>query len=142
MNREIKFRIWNKKKQTWIHGPGEEVSLFGEMILLGGFLKGIPVSKINDCVALQYTGIKDINGVEIYDGDLVELHTASNDHVVIGLRNHYGLYEVYWDRYYRLKQILPNWFFKPSCVDTATTFTIMKVVGNIYSNPELLINQK
>ena len=72
MNREIKFRIWNKKSQSWVHGPGQEVNLFGEMILLGGFMDKIPLVEIlQDCVVCQYTSLKDKEGSDIYDGDIL-----------------------------------------------------------------------
>jgi YopX protein len=71
--REIKFRIYNKKSMKWIHGPGHEVNLFGEVILMGYLLDKIPVAEINDCVALQYTGFKDKNGNEIYEGDFLSV---------------------------------------------------------------------
>ena len=86
----------------------------------------------------QYTGLNDINGKEVYDGDLVELHTAANDHAIGVKGNHCGLYEVYWDRCYKLKTIKPNWFFVPTFEGPAADYNIMKVVGNIFENKELL----
>jgi len=75
MNRPIKFRVYNTKQNKWIHGPGNEVNLFGETILLGGFMQNVPTAELNDCVALQYTGLTDINGKEIYEGDIVNYKT-------------------------------------------------------------------
>ena len=85
----------------------------------------------------QYLGRKDIDGQDIYDGDLVELHTAANDHAVAVKGYHYGLYQIYWDRKYKLKEIKPNWFFEVIDNDCAN-FNIMKVVGNVFENKELL----
>ena len=85
----------------------------------------------------QYLGRKDVDGQDIYDGDLVELHTAANDHAVGVKGYHCGLYEIYWDRKYKLKEIKPNWFFEVVDNDCAN-FNIMKVVGNVFENQELL----
>ena len=85
----------------------------------------------------QYLGRKDVDGQDIYDGDLVELHTAANDHAVAVKGYHYGLYQIYWDQKYKLKEIKPNWFFEVVDNDCAN-FNIMKVVGNVFENPELL----
>jgi len=52
--------------------------------------------------------------------------------------NHCGLYEIYWDRCYKLKTIKPNWFFVPTFEGPAADYNIMKVVGNIFENKQLL----
>ena len=85
----------------------------------------------------EYTGLKDIDGKEIYCGDIVELHTAANDKAKDVKDNHCGLYEIYWDRKYKLKEIKSNWFFKVIDNDCAN-FNIMKVVGNVFENSEPL----
>jgi uncharacterized phage protein (TIGR01671 family) len=86
----------------------------------------------------EYTGLKDKDGKEIYCGDIVELHTAANDKAKGIKDNHCGLYEIYWDRCYKLKTIKPNWFFIPNFESPAADYNIMKVVGNVFENQELL----
>ena len=123
MSRELKFRAWDEKYNCWDKSPitcypYEDFKKQGRTIQWS-------------------TGLKDIDNKDIYDGDLVELHTAANDHAVGVKENHYGLYQIYWDQKYKLKEIKPNWFLKVIDNDCAN-FNIMKVVGNVFENPELL----
>ena len=123
MSRELKFRAWDEKYNCWDKSPitcypYEDFKKQGRTIQWS-------------------TGLKDIDNKDIYDGDLVELHTAANDHAVGVKENHYGLYQIYWDQKYKLKEIKPNWFLKVIDNDCAN-FNIMKVVGNIFEHSELL----
>ena len=120
--REYKFRIYSFVSKSFIY--------FDIYDYPQGIAGGVSEPQ-------QYLGRKDVDGKDIYDGDLVELHTAANDHAVGVKGYHCGLYEIYWDRKYKLKEIKPNWFFEVKNGDCAN-FNIMKVVGNVFENPELL----
>lgn len=72
---------------------------------------------------MQYTGLKDKNGKEIYEGDIVQTHTKEFAKVVF--QN--GCFM--WDN-------------APLCYDEewefAKTEKWAEIIGNIYENPELL----
>jgi uncharacterized phage protein (TIGR01671 family) len=125
MSREFKFRIYSFISKSFIY--------FDIYDYPQGIAGGVSEPQ-------QYLGRKDVDGKDIYDGDLVELHTAANDHVVGVKENHYGLYQIYWDQKYKLKEIKPNWFLKviDNDYNDCGNFNIMKVVGNVFENQELL----
>ncbi|MED4447419.1 hypothetical protein CON34_05895 [Bacillus thuringiensis] len=112
--REIKFRAWDK-----------EFKQFSDMALN---YKIADINYYTDYEWMQYTGLKDKNGKEVYEGDILKekdivtkvvFHDFRwQEKLISSPRNHLK-------NYFPFRDTLP--------------FTAV-VIGNIYENPELLEN--
>lgn len=69
----------------------------------------------------QYTGLKDKNGKEIYEGDILK-----GTFYGFPIIEHDYVFSVYWDE--RHKSFMTDYFEPTEC----------EVIGNIYENPELI----
>jgi len=134
MNRIIKFRVWNKKTNNWVQGCGRHenpsldgVNLFGETILLGGFMNGVSIEDLDDCETLQFTGLKDKNGKEIFEGDILECD--------------YGEYRGLGKVIYTMQGFYIESRYGVLIQDTVPTMKYSNIIGNIFENPELLTTE-
>lgn len=123
MSREIKFRAWDGKAKKMMQ-PYLEITTNEENISQTTYDPDWAFWFTN---IMQYTGLKDKNGKEIYEGDIVKWKISPM----------YGKSKIsFYNAAFRLADYvsednaLNEQFCKKSC----------EVIGNIYENPELLNN--
>ena len=141
MNREIKFRIWDKKEKRF-HCPNNNaewlVSLDGEVFHhCGG-----PLNK-KDYALQQYTGLEDSNEKEIYEGDILEI-TQEPDfcHEPDKWYGFYGVVEFDYKSVGFRVQKYEDFGSSKKDGDSDDFYYLDRifrtVIGNIFENPELL----
>ena len=131
--REIKFRAWLKYEEKMIDVKAidwdEEGKIFSVNYPEGKFYNGYD----SDCIELmQYTGLKDKNGVEIYEGDIVNI-CGFSDIDVVEYDNLYVGYVL--KSYAKNGEVL---YVEPLSKYTSFNSPKLEVIGNIYENKELL----
>jgi uncharacterized phage protein (TIGR01671 family) len=134
MSREIKFRAWDNQENRFIDLNGFSIG-FNSMpypgLVYGVTEQGVLREKCSDELTIeQYTGLKDKNGVEIYEGDRLEgdndvqyIVTFDNGSFIGQVGGFFRGDKVTWERGYLLRD------FQLSSIT---------VIGNIHQNPELL----
>lgn len=135
--REIEFRAWlNDQKQM------VKVNCIMLKSKIVGIEKidGVYITKfLEDIELMQYTGLKDKNGVKIFEGDIV--NNGENENLIVLWSDYYqsfiinekiGVYaEQSDDRLYDCDDIEEYEPFEYKCGS-------YEVIGNFYENPELL----
>ena len=133
MNREIKFRVWDIVNKRILD--------YADIMTLPMWevFPGTPEQRAYE--VMQYTGLKDKNNNEIYEGDVLKQVKKSsregcgsssydkNNFEVVFKYGSFWLQRPYDDSVYI--RDFPN-------IDEFVGFECFEIVGNIYENPELL----
>lgn len=130
MNRPIKFRAWDKYNKSMIKPCLTEwIDFEGNCYFEPAKKYNTPNTEIyptDDYILMQFTGLHDKNGKEIYEGDLIRV---SADETFIGqveYRQEVCAFEIKrfskrnWNQY------------------QLSSSQYLEVIGNIYENPELI----
>lgn len=112
MNREIKFRVWSSGNMLMLH-----------QAMSKGLIKsdGFVLLPNKGTILMQYVGLSDINGRNIYEGDILR------DGGLIApcvYNTDYACFEFATDKMVNVE------------------LDMCEVIGNIYENPNLLVNEE
>lgn len=120
--REIKFRAWLQGRMIYITTDDDYfIDGDGRLVKIEQNENGCKYQGFEDCECnlMQYTGLKDKDGREIYEGDIVRVHEGE---------------DFIWT-----EQVIENsggYWVDENYLGAIHSFC--EVVGNIYKNPELL----
>lgn len=128
MNREIKFRAWDGKKMfnCGIRDDG----------VCADFYCSDEAYIYEKYPIMQYTGLKDKDGKEIYEGDIIKHRDLSKLPIAV---MKYGI-QVTLEKSQPLEVMYEHCGFYPfnGWIDDANKELEWEVIGNIYENPKLL----
>lgn len=133
--REIKFRAWVKPGELTNHVNGViadakpnfyESDCLIERLDLTGKKNFREIFDFDRIELMQYTGLKDKNGVDIYEGDIYRVPYG-------------GMFKIYYDAEtasFLLDSLDGNHTRKRFVADSP--YPDGEIIGNIYENPELM----
>lgn len=123
--REIKFRAWDKIEEEF--RPSDYIIIRGD----GYIFDRETQEELHEVILMQYTGLKDKNGKDVYEGDLIKfqeywwgdnLEKADVGEVKWG--------DAQWELYGKTKYQNTVWELVKNCSG--------EVIGNVWETPELL----
>jgi uncharacterized phage protein (TIGR01671 family) len=128
--REIKFRAWDKSQNKMYQVRG--INFDNEDLWLKINETQIMGANLFEVELMQYTGLKDKNGKEICQGDIVECKCGNTGKTILRQVEYIGVsFCTKNGSFYNQKTKQREYCYIP-------LKPYVKVVGNIYENPELL----
>ena len=128
MNRGIKFRIWDTENKEML----KVQELDFEPTFYGGRIAIRPDQyndyfDTEDMILMQYTGLHDKNGKEIYEGDILRFNEV--DTAIVEWNEKYAYFMV---------RPIQDYYFDSDVLGHAIEYNNAEIIGNIYENEDLL----
>ena len=146
--REIKFRAWDKNINAMgmVYGFDfsiEEVSImFPKLTKINGKVQKDSTGTqafIDEVKLMQFTGLKDKNGKDIYEGDIIKVHDLEEDEEI---RDEDFIGVFIYDKEnlrFQFDEKYLGYIDEIGFIVTSNWLDYeYEVIGNIYENPELL----
>lgn len=124
--KKIKYRAWEKESKKWLT---QSVSVYLANDGYAFVINGGKIEKIEVEICM-FTGLLDRNGKEIYEGDLIQQHQGKDYSIqyYVGWRESrcgFWLYDLDKTPHLDLTDFREN----------------LKVIGNIFENPEMMTTE-
>lgn len=134
--REIKFRFWDTEYKHWVELPcligdyqANSYRTYGDPFPMSSFMHGEYQERLSDGILIiqQFTGLKDNNDKDIYEGDILKCKS----------------YDGWFDKegFYYNKVV--EYTTQPAGESQLSGFLYIpidrEVIGNIFENPELVL---
>lgn len=125
--REIKFRAYVPKLKKM--GKVSEINWMTKTILVATNRVVNNIYRLTQVKLMQFTGLKDISGFEIYEGDIVSYVDGEFSFIAQVVIDNYQ----FW-----LTGPYDNYSFEDFADENTGKASDLKVIGNKFENPELL----
>lgn len=129
MNRVIKFRAWDDENKKMYHFNFEDIYQEGEMTSVHACASW----SLFDMPHMQFTGLKDLNNIDVYEFDIIKVTKGSFSCLVGSIE--------FQDTKFILKNISGRGeidLFNVYCFGKDS----IEIIGNVFQNPELLEKEK